>query len=72
MSGPLSGKVKKELQVLIKEFGLNLIIECNKTTVNYLDITLNLLDGTYKTYQKLENTIQYLHKESNHPPNFIK
>ena len=55
-----------------KKYGLNLIIECNKTIVNYLDITLNLLDGTYKPYQKPENTIQYIHKESNHPPYIIK
>ena len=48
MSGPQSEKDKKELQVLFKKYGLNLIIECNKTTVDYLDITLNLLDGTYK------------------------
>ena len=61
-------KVKKELQVLVKEFGLNLIIECNKTTFNYLDITLNLLDGTYKPYQKPENTLQYIYKECSHPP----
>ena len=72
MSGPQSEKDKKELQVLFKKYGLNLIIECNKTTVNYLDITLNLLDGTYKPYQKPENKLQYIHEESNHPPYKIK
>ena len=41
MSGPLSEKVKKELQVLFKEIGLDLIIESNETTVDYLDITLD-------------------------------
>ena len=56
MSGPQSEKVKKELQVLFTEFRLNLIIECNKTIANYLDITLNSLDGTYKPYQKPETT----------------
>ena len=56
MSGPQSEKVK-ELLVMFKEFSLNLIIECNKTTVDYLDIALNLLDGTYKPYQKPENTV---------------
>ena len=45
-------QLNKELQVLFKEFGLNLIIECNKATVDYQDITLNLLDGTYKPYQE--------------------
>ena len=39
MNGPQSKIVKKELQVLFKKFGLKLIIECNKTTVDYLDIT---------------------------------
>ena len=70
MSGPQSEKVKKELQVLFTEFRLNLIIECNKTIANYLDITLNLLDGTYKPYQKPEKN--YIHKESIHLPNIIK
>ena len=46
MSGQQSEKVKKELQALFKEYGLNLITECNSATVDYLDITLNLLDGT--------------------------
>ena len=41
MSGPQPEKGQKELQVLFIKFGLNLIIECNKTTVDYLDITLN-------------------------------
>ena len=72
MSGPQSKKVKKELQVLFKNFGLNLIIECNKTTVNCIDITLSLLEGTYKPYQKPENTLQCIHKESSHPPYIIK
>ena len=56
-SRPQSERVEKELQVLFKESGLNSIMECNKATVVYLDITLNLLDGTYKPYQKSENTL---------------
>ena len=35
MSGPHSKNVKKELQILFKKFCLNLIIECNKATVDY-------------------------------------
>ena len=40
MGGPPLEKVKKELQVLLKEFVLNLTIKCNKTTVDYLDTKL--------------------------------
>ena len=72
MSGPQSEKVKKDLQVLFKKFGLNLIIVFNKTTDDYLEITLNSLDGTYKLNQKPGSTLQYIHKESNHPPYIIK
>ena len=62
----------QELHVSFKKYGLNLIIERNKTTADYLDITLNLLDGTYKPYQKPENKLQYIHKESNHLLYIIK
>ena len=40
--------------------------------VNYLDITFNLNDSTYRPYQKENNEINYIHKESNHPPSIIK
>ena len=43
-----------------------------KKVVNYLDVTFNLNDGTYRTYQKADNIIQYIHVESNRPPNIIK
>ena len=75
MSGPQSEKVEKKLKVLFKKCGLNLIIECNKTTVDYLDITLitlNILDRTCIPYQKTDNTLQCIHKESNHPSYIIK
>lgn len=34
MGGPQLEKFKNKLQVSFKEFGLNLIIECKKTTVD--------------------------------------
>ena len=37
----------------------------------YLDVTINLNDGTYKPYTKPSNEIKYIHKESNHPPSVI-
>ena len=58
---------KQQLKVLFGEFGLKSIIECNKTTVDYLEITLNLLDRTCKPYQKPGNTLHNIHKESNQP-----
>ena len=34
--------------------------------VNYLDVTFNLNDGTYKPYTKPNNEIKYIHKDSIH------
>ena len=40
--------------------------------VNYLDITFNLNDGTYKLYTKPNNETKYIHKNLNHPPSVIR
>ena len=40
--------------------------------VNYLDVTLNLNDGSYRPYHKPNDELMYIHSESNHPPAIIK
>ena len=47
-------------------------MKCTMKIVNYFDVIFNLNDGTYRPYQKQDNTIQYIHAESNHPTNIIK
>ena len=71
VSGPQSERIKKKLQKLFKNNGLEIVIECNKKIVDYLDITLNLNDDTYKPYSKPDTKIQYINTKSNHPPNII-
>ena len=65
-------KIKKHLQKVFKNNSLDVIIECKMETVNYFDVTVNLNDGTYRPYQKPDNISQYIHVESNPPPNIIK
>ena len=65
-------KIKKHLQKVFKNNALDVIIECNMKVVNYLDVTFNLDDGTYRPYLKPGNIMQYMHFEYNHPPNIIK
>ena len=72
VSGPESERIKKKLQSLFKEEGLELVIECNKKVVDYLDVTFDLKSGTYKPYSKPGDIIQYINVQSNHPPNIIK
>ena len=71
-SGQKSERAKKILQSIFKEHGLEIVIECNKKVVDFLDVTLNLNDGTYKPYTKPDNTLQYINVQSNHPPNIIE
>ena len=45
-SGSKSEQVKKNIQKIFKEHGLDVTIQCNIKVVNYLDVTFNLNDGT--------------------------
>ena len=71
-SGPQSEEVKKNIQKIFKEHGLDIIIQCNMKIVNYLDVTFNLNDETYNSYTKPNNEIKYIHKDSNHTPSVIR
>ena len=67
-SGTQLEKMKKKLQRLFKEYDLEITAESNLNIVNYLDVTFNLKDGTFRPYHKPDDQIQYIHTESNHPP----
>ena len=71
-SGLQMEKIKKQLQEVLRNNGLDVIIECNMKIVNYLDVTFNLNDGNHRPYQKSDKVIQCIHVKSKHPPNIIK
>ena len=72
VSCPHCEKIKKEFQKLFRQHGLKLIIKCNLKIVDFLDVTLNLTDSTYKPYHKPNDEICYIHTEWNHPPSITK
>ena len=47
-------------------------IETNLKIVNFLDITFNLINGSYKPYKKPNDALLYINKNSNHSPQIIK
>ena len=71
-SGLQMEEIKGSLQKVFKKIGFNIILKCNMKIVNYLDVTFNLNDSTYRPYQKPHNIIKYIHVEYNHPPIIIK
>ena len=64
--------IKKEICSIFTRNDLKITIDANKATVDFLDITLNLTNRTYKPFMKPGNTPLYVHSQSNHPPPYSK
>ena len=71
-SAPQAEIKRKEFIKHFKNHGLSIIIQSNLHIVNFLDVTLNLTDGSYCPYRKPNNTTQYIDARSNHPPSILK
>ena len=71
-SGPQNERIKKSFQKIFREKGLELVIQCNKKVVNYLDTTFDLSDGSYRPYRKPDDETSYINVDSDHPPAVIK
>ena len=52
--------------------GLKITAESNLKVVNFLDVTLDLRDNSYRPYRKPNDDPIYVHTSSNHPPHIIK
>lgn len=70
--GPSLNRTKKDIIKLFQTFGLKITIETDMKQVDFLDITLNLQTNTFQPYRKPNNRPQYVHAQSNHPPQTIK
>ena len=71
-SGPQSEKIKKTFQEMFKNKGLDIIINCYMKIVNYLDVKLNVNDGSCHPYKKPNNETNYIHVNSGHPTSILK
>ena len=65
-------KLKKKIQKVFKDNGLNIVISVNLQSVDFLDVTLDLKLGTYKPFVKPNNTPLYINVKSNHPPPILR
>ena len=57
---------------MFKGVGFKIEIETNLKIVNFLDVTFNLANSTYRPYRKPNDNLMYIHTSSNHPPQIIK
>ena len=57
---------------MFKQKGLQIIIERNLKVVNYLEVTFNLNDGSYRPYRKPNDETHYIHIQSDYPTSITK
>ena len=71
-SGPVSDQLKKKLIQIFNDIGFKIDIRVMLKIVDFLDVTFNLKENSYKPYKKPNDKLLYINTESNHPPNIIK
>lgn len=57
---------KKNIHKFIDSFGLKIVIDKEHSVLNYLDVTSNLFEGTYKPSHKLNENLKYISISNNH------
>ena len=72
INGQKIDQLRKKIIKVFKEIGFKIDIETNLKIVDFLDITFNLMNGSYRPYKKPNDTLLYINKNSNHPPQIIK
>ena len=70
--GQEAERLKKKLFSMYKREGLKITAEANLKTVQFLDVTFDLNDGSFKPFIKPNSQLKYVAKESNHPPLILK
>ena len=64
--------IKKKICKNFPRHELAITANMKGSTVDFLDVTFDLKNGSFKPYNKPGNIPQYVHRLSNHPPTIIK
>ena len=72
ISGPQAERIKKDITKFFTNLGLRITIKTNLKLVVFLDVTLNLSNGTYSPFRKPNDHPLYINTKSNHPPTITK
>ena len=72
LPGPTASNLTKNIIALFQQYGLKITVTTNLPTVNFLDITLNMVNKIYQPYNKPNNVLSYVNAYSNHPASVLK
>ena len=65
-------KMRESITATFKAIGFDIDIIINLKSVDFLDLTLNLTNGTHRNYKKPNDRLLYVNTSSNHPANILK
>ena len=65
-------KKRKTIIKIFKGIGFSIDIQASLKEIDFLNVTLNLQNGTYRSYKKPNDKLLYVNLSSNHPPQIIK
>ena len=71
-NGQQTDRTRKKIVKIFKDTDFSIDITTNLVEVNFLDVTFNLLNETYRPYRKPNDELKYINVSSNHPPQIIK
>ena len=61
--------MRKNITKIDTSFAID--VETNLKTADFLGVTFNLNNDTYRAYKKPNDLLSYINKSSNHPPQII-
>ena len=64
--------LQKEICRVFRSVNLSITILANQNEVHFLDITMDMKNGSYKPFIKQNDEPEYVNKLSNHPPEVLK
>ena len=65
-------RIRKKIISILKNIDFKIEIVANLTEVDFLVVTFNLENNTYRPYKKPNNKLIYTGVSSNHPPKIKK
>ena len=72
LNGQKMGKKRNLSSKVFTDIGFSIDIQANLKEVDFLDVTLNLPNDTYRLYKKPSDKLLYIHSSSNNPLQVIK
>ena len=71
-NGPKNSSIQKKIIRAFKLLGFRIQIASNLKIVDFLDVTLNLNNGTFKPFSKNDSAPRYINISSNHPRSVLR